>query len=151
MPAMGVFNFNELASGADQSIPPYRAAGFTPILTVAEPASKQDTQLSEALFRHLGPDRDGRLTLDHFKRAPMLLRKLDEKEDEVLTPRERKGRSRHDWEVNALAFSPDGKALAVGLTEFTRTRALWSRGVVKIWDVTPWIGEPSRGPEEPHR
>jgi Ca2+-binding EF-hand superfamily protein len=66
----------------------YRRAGFTPVLALAEPVSVTNLHLADALFRHLGPGRDGRLTLDHFKRAPRLLRKLDEDDDEILTPAE---------------------------------------------------------------
>lgn len=66
----------------------YRAAGFTPVLASAEPASLENLQIAEAIFRHFGPDRDGKLTLDRFKRASELLRKLDENEDELLTPTE---------------------------------------------------------------
>src|SRR5262249_33673438 len=48
----------------------------------------EDVQVAEALFRHLVPGGDGKLTAAHLKRAPGLLRKLDENEDEVLTRRE---------------------------------------------------------------
>ena len=55
------------------------------MLTVAEPVSLQNLQIADALFRHLGPNADGKLTLERFERAAQLLRKLDENEDEVLT------------------------------------------------------------------
>jgi Ca2+-binding EF-hand superfamily protein len=66
----------------------YRSAGFVPLLGVVQPASLENLQFADALFRHLGPDPSGKLTAENFKRAASLLRKLDENEDEVLTTAE---------------------------------------------------------------
>jgi Ca2+-binding EF-hand superfamily protein len=66
----------------------YRRVGFTPVLAAVEPVSRQNLQVADALFRHLGPNAEGKLTLERFQRAAELLRKLDENEDEVLTPSE---------------------------------------------------------------
>jgi Ca2+-binding EF-hand superfamily protein len=66
----------------------YRRAGFRPILTVLEPPSLHIVQVAEALFRHLGPDAAGKLTLAKLQQATELLRRLDENEDELLTPQE---------------------------------------------------------------
>ncbi len=63
----------------------YRNAGFAPVLAVVVPASLEDLQIADALFRHLEPDPAGKLTAGNFKQASKLLRKLDENEDEVLT------------------------------------------------------------------
>jgi Ca2+-binding EF-hand superfamily protein len=66
----------------------YRDAGFTPVMTVAQPVSLESLRIGEALFRHLGPDAKGLLTAEKLQRATELLRKLDENEDEILTPAE---------------------------------------------------------------
>jgi Ca2+-binding EF-hand superfamily protein len=66
----------------------YRRGGFTPVRAVVEAPALRDLQVSEALFRHLGPAPDGKLTRARLRRAGELLRKLDEDEDEVLTKAE---------------------------------------------------------------
>ncbi len=66
----------------------YSRAGFTPVLTAALPTSLKDLQIAEALFRHFGPDGQGRLTPASLKRIANLLRKLDENEDGILTAAE---------------------------------------------------------------
>jgi Ca2+-binding EF-hand superfamily protein len=63
----------------------YAQTGFTPVLPLVQPPSLQDTQVGHALFRHLGPDKAGQLSLERIKRAADVLGKLDEDEDEVLT------------------------------------------------------------------
>jgi Ca2+-binding EF-hand superfamily protein len=66
----------------------YRRGGFTPVRLVVEQPALRDLVVSAALFRHLGPDADGKLTEATVKRAEALLRKLDEDEDESITPAE---------------------------------------------------------------
>jgi Ca2+-binding EF-hand superfamily protein len=63
----------------------YANAGFAPVLTLAHPPSLADVQVAHALFRHLGPDKAGRLSLERIQHAADVLGKLDEDEDEVLT------------------------------------------------------------------
>jgi len=66
----------------------YRSRGFTPVVTVAQPAPPESLALGEALFRHLGRDGDGRLTAAELRQTLALLRRFDEDEDEVLTAAE---------------------------------------------------------------
>jgi Ca2+-binding EF-hand superfamily protein len=66
----------------------YRAAGFAPLIVVTRPPPAERLRLGEALFRHLDRDGDGTLSRTELEGAPGLLRRLDENEDEVLTPSE---------------------------------------------------------------
>jgi Ca2+-binding EF-hand superfamily protein len=66
----------------------YRAAGFAPLVVVTRPPQALRRRLGEALFRRLDRDGDGRLSRTELEGAPGLLRRLDENEDEVLTPSE---------------------------------------------------------------
>jgi Ca2+-binding EF-hand superfamily protein len=66
----------------------YRRAGFAPVLTRVVPPSLEDLQVAEAMFHHLGAGKGGKLTVEHLNRAETLLRKLDENDDEELTPAE---------------------------------------------------------------
>jgi Ca2+-binding EF-hand superfamily protein len=63
----------------------YAQAGFAPVLRLVHPPTLQDDHLAHALFRHLGPDQAGRLSLEPLRKAADVLAKLDENEDEVLT------------------------------------------------------------------
>ncbi len=66
----------------------YRANGFAPVVSIIRSPTAEQRRLSEALFRHLDRDGDGRLTRAELEKAPALLRRLDENEDEILTPAE---------------------------------------------------------------
>jgi Ca2+-binding EF-hand superfamily protein len=96
----------------------YRAAGFTPILAIAEPATLRDLQIADAIFRHLGPDSEGILSLERFQFAPALLRKLDENEDEALTPEEVLSAG-----VNAALKAPNASAFRWMAPDKTLTQA----------------------------
>jgi Ca2+-binding EF-hand superfamily protein len=63
----------------------YRQAGFAPVVVTLAPPTVESLRLSEALFRHLDRDGDGRLTGGELDKASQLFRRLDENEDEVLT------------------------------------------------------------------
>jgi Ca2+-binding EF-hand superfamily protein len=64
----------------------YRRFGFTPVVVVALSPSAESLRLGAALFRHLDRDGDGKLSRKELADAPELLRRLDENEDERLTP-----------------------------------------------------------------
>ncbi len=74
----------------------YRIAGFTSVVVSIRPIAgeKPDFKSIEhqrpgkALFRHLDRDGDGKLTRAELEKAAGLLRRLDENEDEILTPAE---------------------------------------------------------------
>jgi Ca2+-binding EF-hand superfamily protein len=63
----------------------YRRHGFTPVVVTVVPAAPEIARLNETLFRLLDRDGDGRLTTAELSRAPELLRRLDENEDDALT------------------------------------------------------------------
>lgn len=66
----------------------YRAAGFAPVVAAVRGPTAEQRRLSDALFQHLDRDADGSLNHTELENAPALLRRLDENEDEVLTPAE---------------------------------------------------------------
>src|SRR5262249_25629662 len=66
----------------------YRAAGFTPVVTLNYPPTAEHQRLGDALFRYLDRDGDGKLSRAELEDAPKLLRRFDENEDEVLTKAE---------------------------------------------------------------
>jgi Ca2+-binding EF-hand superfamily protein len=66
----------------------YRLAGFTPLVVVIRPPPAEQVRLGEAVFRHFDRDGDGQLTRAEWGHAPGLLRRLDDNEDELLTPAE---------------------------------------------------------------
>ncbi|QEL14987.1 EF-hand domain-containing protein [Limnoglobus roseus] len=66
----------------------YRAAGFTPVVVLIQPAPAEEVALGEAVFSHLDRDHDGVLTAAELKNAPALMSRFDENEDEVLTAAE---------------------------------------------------------------
>ncbi|VTR98491.1 probable calmodulin : Probable calmodulin OS=Planctomyces maris DSM 8797 GN=PM8797T_28919 PE=4 SV=1: EF-hand_5: EF-hand_5: EF-hand_7: EF-hand_5: EF-hand_5 [Gemmata massiliana] len=72
----------------------YRDRGFTPVTIVNQPASAETLALSDALFRHLDRDNDGKLSAAELRRATGLLQRFDENEDEVLTAAELLGEAR---------------------------------------------------------
>jgi Ca2+-binding EF-hand superfamily protein len=62
----------------------YRQAGFTPVVAVVRPQSADQHRLSAALFHHLDRDRNGTISVEEWKQAPALIRRLDENEDELI-------------------------------------------------------------------
>jgi Ca2+-binding EF-hand superfamily protein len=66
----------------------YHQAGFTPVVVILESPSARAWRLSEALFAQLDRDGDGKLSNTQLRDAPRLLRRLDEDDDEVLSPAE---------------------------------------------------------------
>src|SRR5262249_14140992 len=64
----------------------YRAAGFTPVVVVIRPSAAEHRRLSDALFRHLDRDGDGRLARAGLDTGAARLRRCDENEDEPLPP-----------------------------------------------------------------
>jgi Ca2+-binding EF-hand superfamily protein len=62
-----------------------RTGGFTPVVTMLEPADDDLARAGKSLFRHLARNGDGRLTRAELGRTSSLLRKLDEDDDEVLS------------------------------------------------------------------
>lgn len=65
----------------------YRRAGFPPVISIVH-TPDEPRRLSESLFRHLDRDGDRTISPAEWKRAPDVLRRLDENEDEVLEPAE---------------------------------------------------------------
>jgi Ca2+-binding EF-hand superfamily protein len=72
----------------------YRAKGFAPSCVAVRSASSEVFALSDALFRHLDRNNDGKLSAEELRNAPALLKRLDEDEDEVLTAAELLGANR---------------------------------------------------------
>jgi Ca2+-binding EF-hand superfamily protein len=77
-----------------------RKAGFAPVIGVIRPPTAEQRRTSTALFRYLDLDSDGKLSRAELEKAPALLRRFDENEDEILTPAE------------LLALEPADKAIA---------------------------------------
>lgn len=90
-----------------------RAAGFTPIVVLVEPAPPETLALGDALVRALDRDRDGKLSEVEVRNAPALLRRLDEDEDEVLTAAELLSTARGAIPVAGLKRAEDKTADAV--------------------------------------
>jgi Ca2+-binding EF-hand superfamily protein len=72
----------------------YRTIGFAPVVVAIRPGEKSDPgwiehhKLGPALFRNLDRRGEGRLTRIDLENARLLLKSLDENEDELLTPSE---------------------------------------------------------------
>ncbi|QJX00985.1 EF-hand domain-containing protein [Frigoriglobus tundricola] len=88
----------------------YRARGFTPVAVDVRTAPAEAFAVSEALFRHLDRDRDGKLSAGELRLAAGLMKRLDEDEDEVLTAKELLGS-----DAGASGAKPAGvKSIPVG-------------------------------------
>ena len=81
-PAEGVVTPEKLAAY-------YRRAGAGPLVvaTGSDPGYSADA-LTEALFYHLDVDKDGKLSRQELLAAPALLPRLDQDDDELISPRE---------------------------------------------------------------
>ncbi|MCE9566293.1 MAG: EF-hand domain-containing protein [Planctomycetes bacterium] len=66
----------------------YRVSGFAPVVAEIRPPTVEQRRLSEALFRALDRDDDGKLSREEIEKAAVLLRRLDEDEDEILSAAE---------------------------------------------------------------
>jgi Ca2+-binding EF-hand superfamily protein len=66
----------------------YRLSGVEPFLAFYHDQSQRTELLTNALFRHLDLDRDGKLSRHELLRAAATLHKLDRNEDEVIDPDE---------------------------------------------------------------
>jgi Ca2+-binding EF-hand superfamily protein len=62
----------------------YRLSGVEPFMAFVRDRSGQSDSLTEAMFRHLGADKDGRLSKDELLAAPTTLGKLDLNDDEMI-------------------------------------------------------------------
>ena len=62
----------------------YRLAGVEPFLALVREESARNEALTNALFRHLDLNRDGKLSREELLRAAAILHKLDRNEDEVI-------------------------------------------------------------------
>jgi Ca2+-binding EF-hand superfamily protein len=129
----------------------YVQAGFRPIVTVIQPLSLEDMQVAEAFFRHLGPDKTGRLTLEKLKRASAVLAKLDENEDDVLTVGEvlslgvdpslkAPGQSEWYWVAADKQSSPAFLSLTIGNARDPAPRILQTAKGVDILPAAPGAG-----------
>jgi len=78
-----------------------RTGGFAPVVAVKQSPSPESQRLSEALFRHLDADADGKLTRAELEAAPRLLDKLDEDENEAISAAEL--RSAGDFKASGRA------------------------------------------------
>jgi Ca2+-binding EF-hand superfamily protein len=66
----------------------YRRYGLQALRLTVENQGEQRERLTEALFKYLDVDKDGKLSRDELLRAPTSLRKLDVDDDELLTRQE---------------------------------------------------------------
>jgi Ca2+-binding EF-hand superfamily protein len=66
----------------------YRLAGLSPFMPFVQDRSAEGDELTDALFRELDRDRDGKLSKDELLGAEAILRKLDLNDDEIITPEE---------------------------------------------------------------
>jgi Ca2+-binding EF-hand superfamily protein len=66
----------------------YRRAGLTPLRMLLEPNRGNADSLTDALFRHLDLNKDGKLSKEELLKAPETLRKLDLDDDEMITVEE---------------------------------------------------------------
>jgi Ca2+-binding EF-hand superfamily protein len=84
-------NFAAMDANRDGKVSPaefrafYRAQGFAPVVVVVAAAPERVGVIGNALFTHLDRDGDSKLSAEELKRAPALLKRFDENEDEVLT------------------------------------------------------------------
>lgn len=62
--------------------------GLGPVKVVISPPASNAQQLTDALYKHLDKDKDGRLSKEELTAAPESLAKLDQDEDEIVTSRE---------------------------------------------------------------
>jgi len=66
----------------------YRLSGIAPFLTLTQDFSMQAERLTDALFKHLDLDGDGKLSKDELLAADSTLRKLDLDDDEMISIQE---------------------------------------------------------------
>src|SRR5262249_7250848 len=66
----------------------YRKGGFGPLQTQPDPEQGMGQLLTDALFKHLDLDGDGKLSAEELARAEKSLATADVNEDELITPEE---------------------------------------------------------------
>jgi Ca2+-binding EF-hand superfamily protein len=66
----------------------YRLSGIEPFLALTQDRSEQADKLTDALFKHLDVDGDGKLSKDELLAAASTLRKLDVDDDEMISAQE---------------------------------------------------------------
>jgi Ca2+-binding EF-hand superfamily protein len=64
----------------------YRKGGFGPLLTQPDPAQGMGQVLTDALFKHLDSDHDGKLSAQELARAERSLATADVNDDDLITP-----------------------------------------------------------------
>jgi Ca2+-binding EF-hand superfamily protein len=80
----------------------YRLSGVEPFLAFFRDSSPQAEQLTEALFRHLDANNDGKLSREELLAAPFALGKLDLNDDEMI--------DREEIVPDATGLGPDRPA-----------------------------------------
>jgi Ca2+-binding EF-hand superfamily protein len=66
----------------------YRKSGFGPLQTQPDPEQGMGQVLTDALFKHLDLDHDGKLSVQELARAEKSLAAVDVNEDDLITPEE---------------------------------------------------------------
>ena len=90
--------------------------GFGPVVVVHEHLPADTRRLGQVLFSLLDRDGDGQLSRQELAEAPALLRRFDENDDEILTPKELlKGAETE----SRSAVHPPGPPLPVGGTKLS--------------------------------
>jgi Ca2+-binding EF-hand superfamily protein len=62
--------------------------GLGPVKVVISPTGGNAQQLTDALFKHLDKNKDGKLSKEELEAAPEVLAELDQNEDEIITSQE---------------------------------------------------------------
>lgn len=66
----------------------FRKTGFSAVSASVQPQNQAAQQLTDALYKHLDKNKDGRLSRNELADAPQVLAALDVDEDEIITPQE---------------------------------------------------------------
>jgi Ca2+-binding EF-hand superfamily protein len=95
----------------------FRTSGLAPVQAVMKPPRSKTTQMTEALFKHLDTDKNGKLSADELKAARTRLIALDVNEDELVSSQELLGRG-YDDSINYFTSQPVPKSPAASPVDF---------------------------------
>jgi Ca2+-binding EF-hand superfamily protein len=112
----------------------YRRAGLDALVTQTVPRRSDTDMVTDALFRLVDRDHDGKLSRRELENAAAALEKVDLNEDEWITPEELAPRGSAKTTAGPAATAADPKSLGCVIVRPGESTAALSRALLKRYD-----------------